>query len=248
MSSASARGHRLDAISQKCSVILKENRDRNGARFRFHDSVMVPRQGAPTRWTGSICQYAVRMHARAFVVALSVAALGCDEPNGPSSPTTPGGSTTDRPPRVHGCDSPTNGPPGVSASVRQRRWRNAHPSELAQLRGNPAAASTSGPIRDFLHGCTRQHARLVPSERSERLRRESHWSCYEECSSERHPAGPEHNDSWQRRRTGICVHDCPERHDQSVVPSGHRAALASLRRDPQPEHSPTLTAKRGHAE
>ena len=34
------------------------------------------------------------MHARAFVVALSLATLGCDEPDGPSPPTTPSGSTT----------------------------------------------------------------------------------------------------------------------------------------------------------
>ena len=36
----------------------------------------------------------MRMQARALVVALSIAALACDEPNGPSSPTTPSGSTT----------------------------------------------------------------------------------------------------------------------------------------------------------
>ena len=34
------------------------------------------------------------MYARAFAVALSLATLGCDEPNGPSPPTTPSGSTT----------------------------------------------------------------------------------------------------------------------------------------------------------
>jgi hypothetical protein len=43
---------------------------------------------------GVDCQYAVCMYARAFAVALSLAALGCDEPSGPSSPTTPSGSTT----------------------------------------------------------------------------------------------------------------------------------------------------------
>lgn len=34
------------------------------------------------------------MCARAFAVVLSLATLGCDEPTGPSSPTTPPGSTT----------------------------------------------------------------------------------------------------------------------------------------------------------
>jgi hypothetical protein len=34
------------------------------------------------------------MYARGFAVALTLATLGCDEPNGPSSPTTPSGSTT----------------------------------------------------------------------------------------------------------------------------------------------------------
>jgi hypothetical protein len=34
------------------------------------------------------------MCARAFAVALSLVTLGCDEPNGSSSPTTPSGSTT----------------------------------------------------------------------------------------------------------------------------------------------------------
>jgi hypothetical protein len=43
---------------------------------------------------GVVFSYAVRMYARAFAVALSLATLGCDEPNGPSSPTTPSDSTT----------------------------------------------------------------------------------------------------------------------------------------------------------
>lgn len=72
------------------------------------------------------------MHARAFVVALSVAALGCDEPNGPSSPTTPGGSTTtvrlvfmgatarrtDLPASAQACVS------GVGATHTHPSWRN----------------------------------------------------------------------------------------------------------------------------
>ena len=43
---------------------------------------------------GVISQYAVRMCARVFTVALSLVMLGCDEQNGSSSPTTPSGSTT----------------------------------------------------------------------------------------------------------------------------------------------------------
>lgn len=39
-------------------------------------------------------RYAEGMSARAFAVVLSLATLGCDEPAGPSSPTTPSGSTT----------------------------------------------------------------------------------------------------------------------------------------------------------
>ena len=42
----------------------------------------------------TVRKYAVCMYARALAVALSLAALGCDEPSGPSSPTTPSGSTT----------------------------------------------------------------------------------------------------------------------------------------------------------
>jgi hypothetical protein len=34
------------------------------------------------------------MYARTIVMAVSLAALGCDDSNGPSSPTTPSGSTT----------------------------------------------------------------------------------------------------------------------------------------------------------
>jgi hypothetical protein len=48
----------------------------------------------PRRMDGVDCQYAVCMYARAFAVALSLAALGCDEPSGPSPPTTPSGSMT----------------------------------------------------------------------------------------------------------------------------------------------------------
>jgi hypothetical protein len=47
-----------------------------------------------TRSAESFSQYAVRMYARAFAVALSLVTLGCDEPNGSSSPTTPSDSTT----------------------------------------------------------------------------------------------------------------------------------------------------------
>src|SRR6185503_15929611 len=85
------------------------------------------------------------------------------------------------------------------------------------------ATSTSRSIRDLVHRRTHRHACLVSSERSERLRRESHRSCDAECSGERYPADPEHDDSRQRRRTRICILDCGERNGQSVA----RAAIHS---------------------
>jgi hypothetical protein len=73
------------------------------------------------------------MYARAFAVALSLTALGCDEPNGPSPPTTPSGSTTatvrivfigatarrtDLPASAQACVS------GVGATHTHPSWRN----------------------------------------------------------------------------------------------------------------------------
>ena len=34
--------------------------------------------------------------------------------------------------------------------MREWRWRNPHPSELAGVRGNPADATPAGPLRDRL--------------------------------------------------------------------------------------------------
>ena len=73
------------------------------------------------------------MHARAFAVALSLATLGCDEPNGPSSSTTSSGSTiatvrivlmgatarrTDLPASAQACLS------GVGATHTHPSWRS----------------------------------------------------------------------------------------------------------------------------
>ena len=64
-------------------MILKENRDRSPARLRFHVSIIVPRQGAAT--PGPARFVSMRMYARAFAVALSLATLGCDRRNDLSS-------------------------------------------------------------------------------------------------------------------------------------------------------------------
>src|SRR4029453_4782431 len=53
-----------------------------------------------TRSTESFSQYAVRMYARAFAVALSLVTLGCDEPNGSAPPPPPPRSPTAKPPHV----------------------------------------------------------------------------------------------------------------------------------------------------
>jgi hypothetical protein len=73
------------------------------------------------------------MYARAFAVALSLATLGCDEPNEPSSATSPSGSTTatvrivfmgatarrsDLPASAQGCVS------GVGATHTHPSWRS----------------------------------------------------------------------------------------------------------------------------
>jgi hypothetical protein len=71
------------------------------------------------------------MYARAFVAALSLATLGCDEPNGPSAPTPSSGSTatvrivfigattrrTDLPASAQACVS------GVGATHTHPSWR-----------------------------------------------------------------------------------------------------------------------------
>ena len=81
--------------------------------------------------TLSICQYAVRMYARAFAAALSLATLGCDESNGPPAPTPSSSSTatvrlvfmgatsrrTDLPASAQGCVS------GVGATHTHPSWR-----------------------------------------------------------------------------------------------------------------------------
>jgi hypothetical protein len=87
----------------------------------------------PIRLAESFSQYAVRMCARAFAVALSLVTLGCDEPNGSSSPTTPSGSTaatvrivfmgatarrTDLPVSAQTCVS------GVGATHTHPSWRS----------------------------------------------------------------------------------------------------------------------------
>ena len=73
------------------------------------------------------------MRARTFAVALSLAAFGCDEPDGSSPPTTPSGSTTatvrivfmgatarrtDLPASAQACVS------GVGATHTHARWRS----------------------------------------------------------------------------------------------------------------------------
>jgi hypothetical protein len=82
-------------IAQERAVILEEDGNWSRVSFRLHVSMIAP--GVKTSRLGPvgwIPQYDVRMRVRAAVMALSVAALGCDEPNSPSSPTNPSGSTT----------------------------------------------------------------------------------------------------------------------------------------------------------
>jgi hypothetical protein len=72
------------------------------------------------------------MHARAIAVVLSLAALGCDDSNGPSPPTGPGSTTAtvrivfmgatarraDLPPSAQACVN------GVGATHTHPSWRN----------------------------------------------------------------------------------------------------------------------------
>jgi len=85
-----------------------------------------------TRRKDSIRQYAVRMSARTFAIALSLATLGCDESTGPSSPSTPGSATatvrlvflgatarrSDLPASAQACVS------GVGATHTHPSWRS----------------------------------------------------------------------------------------------------------------------------
>lgn len=80
-----------------------------------------------------VCDYPVRMYARALAVAFVLATLGCDDSNAPSSPTTPSGSATatvrlvfmgptarrsDLPPSAQACVS------GVGATHTHPSWRS----------------------------------------------------------------------------------------------------------------------------
>ena len=79
MSPASARSlTRPCRNRQKCSVIFEQNPDRSLDGVRVHAATIVRSDSTPTQGTPSICRYAVRMYARALVVTLSVATLGCE--------------------------------------------------------------------------------------------------------------------------------------------------------------------------
>ena len=75
------------------------------------------------------------MQARTLLAAAaaSLATLACGSATAPSS-------LGNRPRRVHGRDGATIRPAALGAGLRQRRRRDAHPSELAELRASPLQA------------------------------------------------------------------------------------------------------------
>jgi hypothetical protein len=126
--------------------------------------------------------------------------------------------------RIHRLNDTANRFAGFSASMRERRRRDPHAPELAQLRRDSPPGGGSRSVRNHVRRRPRQHPRFFPSERSERVRRESDRRCHSECVRERHQVDPEHDDSGQWRRARLCVYRCAERYGQSVGEQSRRPA------------------------
>jgi hypothetical protein len=156
------------------------------------------------------------MSARTFAVVLSLAMLACGESDESTSPTSPPDSTTAVVRRIRGRNGAANRFARFSAGMRERRRRNAHASELAQLCRHSPPGGASRSVRNHVRRRSRQYPRFFPSERSERVRRESDRRCHSECVRERHQVDTEHDDSGQWRRARLCVHRCAQRDGQSV--------------------------------
>ena len=115
--------------------------------------------------------------ARLFAVVLSLALPGCGESDGPTSPTSPPGSTTATVRLLFmGFDGTRRAKsPGFSAQACVNGvGHDSHAPELARLRRSSPASRAAGPLRNHVRRPCPPTTRVsLRVERSELLRRES---------------------------------------------------------------------------
>jgi hypothetical protein len=118
--------------------------------------------------------YGVHVRLSAITAVLGIAAFGCDGAKSPLVALEIGRCRRRSAYRARGIDDSPHGSSCFGSGLHQRRRRDAHPSELAQLRGNPSAAGSAGQVRNRVHRCARGYSCVVPDQRSELVRRKPH--------------------------------------------------------------------------